>query len=235
MVHQSAIFYSDLYVETLRRSVYATPKNYLDFLLTFLQLYKSKTDESVKQAERLNVGIVRIDEASVLIKDMDRKLEKQRRELSKLPFRMLSYSYDRLLAIKTKKCDDLLEEITGLTAKQTERKTRVRRDSSILRLRCKLAVLHFQSVEKKRVVDEQLLTIEKEKHEAESQLQETMPALHEAEQGLDTLRAADITEMRSFANPVDTLRLIGYCMLIYLGHPSISWKDVGISFDRLPS
>ena len=71
--------------------------------------------------------------------------------------------------------------------------------------------------------------IEKEKSQAESQLAETMPALIEAQQGLDTLKAGDITEMRSFANPVDTLRLIGYCMLIYLGHPSISWKDVMIS------
>jgi hypothetical protein len=53
-----------------------------------------------------------------------------------------------------------------------------------------------------------------------------MPALLEAQQGLDTLKATDITEMRSFANPVDTLRLIGYCMLIYLGQPSITWKDV---------
>jgi hypothetical protein len=84
----------------------------------------------------------------------------------------------------------------------------------------------FQAMEKKQTVDEQLITIEKEKHEAESQLQETMPALLEAQQGLDTLKAADITEMRSFANPVDTLRLIGYCMLIYLGHPSVTWKDV---------
>jgi hypothetical protein len=79
------------------------------------------------------------------------------------------------------------------------------------------------------LVDEQLITIEKEKQEAESQLEEAMPALLEAQQGLDTLRAADITEMRSFANPVDTLRLIGYCMLIYLDQPSISWKDVRFS------
>ncbi|CAF4302818.1 unnamed protein product, partial [Adineta steineri] len=110
------------------------------------------------------------------------------------------------LAIKTQKCDDLLSEITILTAKQTERKSR--------------------ALEKKQIVDEQLIIIEKEKHEAESQLQETIPALLEAQQGLDTLKATDITEMRSFANPVDTLRLIGYCMLIYLGHPSITWKDV---------
>jgi hypothetical protein len=57
-----------------------------------------------------------------------------------------------------------------------------------------------------------------------------MPALLEAQQGLDTLKAADITEMRSFANPVDTLRLIGYCMLIYLGQSSITWKDVNSLF-----
>ena len=56
-----------------------------------------------------------------------------------------------------------------------------------------------------------------------------MPALLEAQQGLDTLKTGDITEMRSFANPVDTLRLIGYCMLIYLGHTSITWKDVNSS------
>lgn len=74
------------------------------------------------------------------------------------------------------------------------------------------------------------MTIQKEKHEAESQLDEAMPALLEAQQGLDTLKAADITEMRSFANPVDTLQLIGYCMLIYLGYPSITWKDVRLLY-----
>ncbi|CAF1548071.1 unnamed protein product [Rotaria magnacalcarata] len=190
MVHESANFYCDIYVEKMRRSAYATPKNYLDFIHTFTQLYKQKKDDLSKQAERLNVGIIRIDEASILIEEMDKKLGKQRKELE----------------IKTKKCDDLLTEITDLTAKQTERKSR--------------------ALEKKLIVDEQLITIDKEKHEAESQLAETMPALLEAQQGLDTLKSTDITEMRSFANPVDTLRLIGYCMLIYLGHPSISWKDV---------
>jgi len=62
-----------------------------------------------------------------------------------------------------------------------------------------------------------------------------MPALLEAQQGLDTLKAADITEMRSFANPVDTLRFIGYCMLIYLGHSSITWKDVIVFFYFIPN
>ncbi|CAF0910630.1 unnamed protein product [Adineta ricciae] len=190
MVHESANFYCDLYVEKMHRSAYATPKNYFDFIQTFLQLYRQKFEDLMKQTERLNIGIVRIDEASVLIEEMDKKLEKQRKEL----------------AIKTKKCDDLLEEITTLTSKQTERKSR--------------------ALEKKQVVDEQMIIIAKEKHEAEEQLEETMPALLEAQQGLDTLKAADITEMRSFVNPVDALRLIGYCMLIYLGHSSISWKDV---------
>jgi Microtubule-binding stalk of dynein motor len=88
---------------------------------------------------------------------------------------------------------------------------------------------HVQAVEKKHIVDEQLRLIDKEKYDAECQLEETMPALLDAQQGLDTLKVADITEMRSFANPVDALRLIGYCMLIYLGHTSISWKDVRIS------
>ncbi|CAF3823814.1 unnamed protein product, partial [Adineta steineri] len=123
MVHESANFYCDLYTEKMHRSAYATPKNYLDFIHTFIQLYKQKKDDLLKQAERLNVGIIRIDEASILIQEMDRKLEKQRKEL----------------AIKTQKCDDLLSEITTLTAKQTERKSR--------------------ALEKKQIVDEQLIII----------------------------------------------------------------------------
>ena len=80
-VHQSANVYCDMYTQNMRRSAFATPKNYLDFIHTFISLHEQKKDQLAKQAERLNVGIVRIDEASVLIQDMDRRLEKQRREL----------------------------------------------------------------------------------------------------------------------------------------------------------
>ena len=82
IVHESANFYCDIFIEKMRRFAYATPKNYLDFIRTFLQLYQQKTEELAKQAERLKVGIIRIDEASVLIHEMDQKLEKQRKELS---------------------------------------------------------------------------------------------------------------------------------------------------------
>jgi hypothetical protein len=82
MVHESANFYCDFYLEKMRRFAYATPKNYLDFIHTFTNLYQQKKEDLSKQAERLNVGIIRIDEASVLIQEMDRKLEKQRQELS---------------------------------------------------------------------------------------------------------------------------------------------------------
>ena len=67
----------------MRRYAYATPKNYLDFIHTLTELYKQKKEDLSKQAERLNVGIIRIDEASVLIEEMDKKLEKQRKELGK--------------------------------------------------------------------------------------------------------------------------------------------------------
>ena len=127
MVHESANFYCDLYTEKMRRSAYATPKNYLDFIHTFTDLYKQKKDDLSKQAERLNVGIVRIDEASILIHEMDKKLEKQRKELGEYErsFKNKNSVDFVISAIKTKKCDDLLTEITSLTAKQTERKSRV--------------------------------------------------------------------------------------------------------------
>ena len=125
MVHESANFYCDLYIEKMHRSAYATPKNYLDFIRTFLQLYRQKFEDLVQQTERLNIGIVRIDEASVLIEEMDKKLEKQRKELGEYQLNENMLLYINILAKKTKKCDDLLEEITTLTAKQAERKSRV--------------------------------------------------------------------------------------------------------------
>ncbi|CAF1070689.1 unnamed protein product, partial [Rotaria sordida] len=53
--------------------------------------------------------------------------------------------------------------------------------------------------------DEQLITIEKETHVAESQLEEAMSTLLEVQQELDTFKAADITDMLCFVNPVDTI------------------------------
>jgi dynein heavy chain len=83
MVHESTNYYCDIYIEKMRRYAYVTPKNYLDFIQTFIDLYKQKKEDSSKQAQRLNIGIIRIDEASILIQEMDKKLEKQRRELGK--------------------------------------------------------------------------------------------------------------------------------------------------------
>lgn len=126
IVHQSANFYSDL-----RRTVLIVPKNFLEFIQTFLRLYREKSDEFRRQAERLNSGIVRIDQASVLIREMDKKLEKQRKELGQIDSSNCRRQCFEFLAIKTKKCDDLLNEITALTSKQNERKTRVSRGTRI--------------------------------------------------------------------------------------------------------
>ncbi|CAF1082209.1 unnamed protein product [Didymodactylos carnosus] len=82
MVHESTHFYCDMFTEKMHRSAYVTPKNYLDFIHTYLSLYKRKRQEIVQQSERLNVGIIKIDEASTVIEAMDRHLQKQRNELS---------------------------------------------------------------------------------------------------------------------------------------------------------
>ncbi|CAF4846673.1 unnamed protein product, partial [Rotaria sp. Silwood2] len=74
MVHESANFYCDIYMEKMRRKAYATPKNDLDFIHIFIHLYKQKKEDLSKQAERLNVGIICIDEASILVQEMDKKI-----------------------------------------------------------------------------------------------------------------------------------------------------------------
>lgn len=47
MVHGSVDHYSKLFLQKLRRCNYVTPKNYLDFISTYLNLLETK-DQSIQ-------------------------------------------------------------------------------------------------------------------------------------------------------------------------------------------
>ena len=44
MVHESVGEYSTMFLQKLRRSNYVTPKNYLDFISTYVKLLEDKDD-----------------------------------------------------------------------------------------------------------------------------------------------------------------------------------------------
>jgi dynein heavy chain, axonemal len=90
MVHQSANVYCERHADRMKRTVYVMSRHYLDYIQTFLHLYNEKANVLTRQAERLHTGIVRIDEARVLIQDMNRKLDQQRQELGLFECRCFS-------------------------------------------------------------------------------------------------------------------------------------------------
>lgn len=63
-----------------------------------------------------------------------------------------------------------------------------------------------------------------EQEEAEESLQQALPDLENAREALDTLQKNDITEVRSFANPPESVQIICECVAILKGFKDISWK-----------
>ncbi|XP_041455872.1 dynein heavy chain 10, axonemal-like [Lytechinus variegatus] len=106
-VHQSVSDYSTQFALKLRRNNYVTPKNYLDFINTYLKLLDEKDEYILSQCKRLEGGMAKLVEASVQLNELNEKLAVQKVVLKE----------------KNDACEILLEEITTRTAQATEKKT----------------------------------------------------------------------------------------------------------------
>ncbi|GFS12625.1 dynein heavy chain 10, axonemal [Elysia marginata] len=106
MVHQSIGAYSKLFLQRLRRNNYVTPKNYLDFINTYLKLLDDQDKFILTQCERLQGGLQKIADASEMLAVLNEKLAVQKVAVTE----------------KTKACEELLEEIASGTKTATEKK-----------------------------------------------------------------------------------------------------------------
>ncbi|XP_072163343.1 dynein axonemal heavy chain 10-like [Diadema setosum] len=105
-VHQSVSDYSKQFALKLRRNNYVTPKNYLDFINTYLKLLDEKDEYILAQCKRLEGGMAKLAEASVQLNELNEKLAVQK----------------VALAEKNAACEKLLAEITSRTSQATEKK-----------------------------------------------------------------------------------------------------------------
>lgn len=60
MVHKTAMDYCEEYFVKMRRHVYQTPKSFLSFLQDYAVMYKSKADEIVDKASRVEIGLEKL-------------------------------------------------------------------------------------------------------------------------------------------------------------------------------
>ena len=110
LVHGAVITASAKFHTVLRRVNYVTPKNYLDFVGTFLRLLEEKDNFVLNQCKRLDVGLSKLIEASLQIDELKAKLEVQKVAVN----------------AKTTSCNELLKEI-----EEREEVTKVKQKEAI--------------------------------------------------------------------------------------------------------
>jgi dynein heavy chain, axonemal len=79
-------------------------------------------------------------------------------------------------------------------------------------------------MEKSTEVEQNRKQITVEQEEAEESLRQALPDLENARAALDSLQKKDITEIRSFMNPPESVQIICECVAILKGFKDISWK-----------
>lgn len=80
-VHQSIGYYTQQFLQRLRRKNYVTPKHFIDFIQSFLALIEERDAFIAAQCSRLNKGISKIDEAAEQIDKLGVIVEAQRHEV----------------------------------------------------------------------------------------------------------------------------------------------------------
>ncbi|XP_055373636.1 dynein axonemal heavy chain 10 [Condylostylus longicornis] len=81
-VHSSIGFYTSDYLQKLRRRNFVTPKHYLDYINTYIKLMEEKNSSITAQCNRLQDGIMKIDEASAQIDILSAIVAEQQKNVS---------------------------------------------------------------------------------------------------------------------------------------------------------
>jgi len=98
-VHLSVGDYSKDFLQKLRRVNHVTPKNYLDFISTYIKLLQEKDKFVQEQCQRLGGGLNKLMEAAEQIKDLNDQLKVQKEAVGK----------------KSEGCEILLKDIADKT------------------------------------------------------------------------------------------------------------------------
>ncbi|PVD32839.1 hypothetical protein C0Q70_08286 [Pomacea canaliculata] len=106
LVHLSVGVYSKKFLQRLRRNNYVTPKNYLDFINSYLKLLDEKDKYIQAQCDRLAGGLQKIADASEMLAVLNERLAVQKVAVTE----------------KTAACEALLEEIASGTKQASEKK-----------------------------------------------------------------------------------------------------------------
>lgn len=195
MVHQSVEHYSEQFAKKLRRHNFTTPKNYLDFISTYLKLLERKNKENLAQVcwkktkiyiylkffcfiqqQRLAGGLEKIAEAQIELKELDARLQVQRKEVLK----------------RSEECQKLLAEIAEKTSSAREMETEAIEKKKSLDVKQSEIIVKKVSFYKFLLFFELLYN----QGEADIELAAALPALEEARKAVREITNNQVAEIR---------------------------------------
>jgi len=188
-VHASMRGFASQFLNQLKRYVYTTPKNYLDFIDTYCKGLESHQTRIEKAIKRLDGGLSRLLATATDVKGLEADLK------------------DAKVVVESKsvECAQMLKE--------------VQENQVIASARAEEAAQTEIDLQAKSVI------IDKERVEAEGELEKALPILAAAEEALNCLDKKDIQELKSFKNPKEEVLFIAQCVAIMKKRPDTSWAS----------
>eukprot|EP01041_Mallomonas_annulata_P001585 gene1585-3062_t len=180
-VHRSIEDLSVRFYNELRRRIYTTPKSYLDLISLYMNMLKGLQDTVEKKAERMRVGVRKLNETNSLVDNLRADL----------------VALEPVLKEKSAETGELL--------------TRVAKDSA------EAAIVAEKVGAEEAIVGKQATETAAVAADAQKDLDRAMPALEKAVKALQSLTKADITEVKSFTNPPNAVRIVMEAVCVLLG------------------
>lgn len=148
-IHDGVALYCKQYFERYRRQTHVTPKSYLSFMNGYKQVYSIQKTEIDNLANRMNIGLDKLMEASKSVEQLSKELAVKEKEL----------------AVATLKADKVLKEVT----EKAHAAEKVKSQVQVVKDRAQAIVDVI--AEEKAVAEEKLKAAKPALEEAEAALQ----------------------------------------------------------------
>lgn len=209
-----------------RRYNYTTPKSFLEQISLYTRLLKTKASELRGRVARLENGLEKLRSTAVQVDKLKEKLAMQELELQQK-----NEAADTLIAIVGVETDKVQKE-KAIGKKKKKRKSLFHRISLTRPL--------FRSADEEEskvaIIAEE---VSKKQKDCEMDLMKAEPALLAAQEALNTLNKANLTELKSFGSPPGAVTNVTAAVMVLLAPAGKipkdrSWKSAKVLETRSP-
>lgn len=220
--HTSVNAASRHYLASERRYNYTTPKSFLEQISLYTRLLKTKASELRGRVARLENGLEKLRSTAVQVDKLKEKLAMQELELQQK-----NEAADTLIAIVGVETDKVQKE--KAIGKNKKKRNLFSNESHLFRSA-------DEEESKVAIIAEE---VSKKQKDCEMDLMKAEPALLAAQEALNTLNKANLTELKSFGSPPGAVTNVTAAVMVLLAPAGKipkdrSWKSAKVLETRSP-